>query len=330
MVQSVRMAEALGAWIGDGGIWTALAFLVSVGVAGLLERVQFRLRANEGRAWWASNGRDVLNAVALGAVSAGLWVYGFRGPLVVCVAGTLVLLMSLAPLVPWTLRNWRQFHRFEPLAPRYASDPDEFVPSGFDRWMRSWIVDYASTEEVYWQVPGSDVDLSLLPARAFDSDEELQATQAIFDEYAKSHFVGPELNQRFEQLAEQRIRRHPLRYYVWLPLLRIGDMWLRPRTEMLPLNSRWWEFVDDPEDCVKAALWGGLNLLFLLAAAMGLIRGPRPLYLGMMLLFVGLRSAFLGTIENPEPRYTLESYPVVLLLAGAWISGWTHWDRGDL
>ena len=74
-------------------------------------------------------------------------------------AGTLVLVISLAPLVPWTVRNWRQFHRFEPLAPRYASDPDEFVPSGFDRWMRTWIVDYVSTEEVYWQVPGSDVDI---------------------------------------------------------------------------------------------------------------------------------------------------------------------------
>jgi len=60
--------------------------------------VQFRLRADEGRAWWASNGRDVLNAVALGAVSAGLWVYGFRGPLVVCVAGTLVLLLSMAQM----------------------------------------------------------------------------------------------------------------------------------------------------------------------------------------------------------------------------------------
>ena len=42
----------------------------------------------------------------------------------------------------------------------------------------------------------------------------------------------------------------------------------------------------------------------------------------MMLLFVLLRSAFLGTLANPEPRYTLECYPVVLLLAGAWISGW--------
>ncbi len=245
-------------------------------------------------------------------------------------AGTLVLVIALAPLVPWTVRNWRDFHRFEPLAPRYASDPDEFVPTGFDRWMRTWIVDYVSTEDIYWQVPGSEVDISLLPARAYDSASEQQQTQAIFDDYAKSHVVGPELNERFEQLAEQRIQRHPLRYYVWLPLLRSADMWLRPRTEMLPLDSRWWEFADDTQDAVLGSLWGALNLLLLLGAAMGLIRGPRPLYLGMMLLSVLLRSAFLGTMENPEPRYTLEAYPVVFLLVGAWISGWKRWERSGL
>ncbi len=245
-------------------------------------------------------------------------------------AGALVLVISLAPLVPWTVRNWRDFHRFEPLAPRYASDPDEFVPSGFDRWMRTWIVDYVSTEEVYWQVPGSDVDFSLLPSRAFDSAQERQQTQAIFDDYAKSHFVGPELNERFDQLAETRIHRNPLRYYVWLPVLRSADMWLRPRTEMLPLDSRWWEYADDTQDCVLATLWGVLNLGFLLAAVMGVIRGPRPLYLGMILLFVLLRSAFLGTMENPEPRYTLECFPIVLLLGGAWISGWKRWSRMEL
>jgi hypothetical protein len=185
-------------------------------------------------------------------------------------------------------------------------------------------VDYASTEEVYWQVPGSDVDLSLLPNRAFDSEQQRQQTEAIFNNYAQSHFVGPELNARFENLAEQRIRDNRFRYYLWLPALRMADMWLRPRTEMLPLNSRWWEYADDTQDCVLATLWGALNMLFLAAAVMGLIRGPRPLYLGMMILFLVLRTAFLGTMENPEPRYTLECYPVVFLLAGAWISGWNR------
>ena len=74
-------------------------------------------------------------------------------------------------------------------------------------------------------------------------------------------------------------------------------------------------------------LWGALNLLFIFAAVMGVVRGPRPRYLGMMLLFVLLRSAFLGTLPNPEPRYTLECYPVVLLLGGAWISGWKRCDE---
>ncbi len=244
-------------------------------------------------------------------------------------AGALLLVFSLAPLVPWTVRNWREFHQFEPLSPRYANDPDEFVPSGFDRWMRTWIIDYVSTEEVYWQVPGSDVDLSLLPARAFDNQHDREQTRAIFDDYAKSHFVGPELNDRFALLAAERVHRHSLRYYIGLPVLRIADMWLRPRTEMLPLDSRWWEYADDTQDCVLATIWGAINLLFIAAAVRGAIRGPRPRFLALMLLFVLLRSAFLGSLENPEPRYTLECYPVVLLLAGAWISGWKRWRRAQ-
>ncbi|HUI83166.1 MAG TPA: glycosyltransferase family 39 protein [Candidatus Binatia bacterium] len=239
-------------------------------------------------------------------------------------AGVLVLAISLAPLAPWTLRNWRDFHRFQPLVPKSASDPDEFVPDGFDTWVRTWSADYVSTEEVYWAVPGDNIELNLLPSRAFDNAGEREQTQAIASDYARTQVVNPELNARFMQLAKERIRRNPLRYYVWLPALRIADMWLRPRTEMLPLNSRWWEYADDTRSSVIASIWGLLNLLFIFAAVMGVVRGPRPRYLGMMLLFVLLRSAFLGTLANPEPRYTLECYPVVLLLGGAWISGWTE------
>jgi 4-amino-4-deoxy-L-arabinose transferase-like glycosyltransferase len=235
-------------------------------------------------------------------------------------AGALLLALSLAPLVPWTIRNWREFHQFEPLSPRYANDPDEFVPTGFDKWVRTWMAEYASTEEIYWQIPGDQVDFTKLPSRAFDNADEYRRTKAIFDDYANTDFVGPELNQRFMALANERIRRHPARYYVWLPLVRIADMWLRPRTEMLPLNTRFWEYADDTQDCVLATLWGVLNLLFLIPAAMAVWRGPRPRYLALLVLFVVLRSAFLGTLENPEPRYTLECYPAVLAVGGGWIA----------
>ena len=236
-------------------------------------------------------------------------------------AGALVLAISVAPLVPWTIRNWHDFHRFQPLVPQSASDPDEFVPDGFDKWTRTWSADYVSTEEIYWNVPGDKLDTSLLPSRAFDSAAQREQTQALANDYAKTLVVNPALNARFKALALERIQDNPFRYYVWLPLLRAADMWLRPRTEMLPLDTRWWDFRDDTRSSVFATLWGLLNLLFILAAVMGVVRGPRPRFLGMMLLFVALRSVFLGTLANPEPRYTLECYPVVLLLGAAWMAG---------
>src|SRR6202041_2086695 len=51
-----------------------------------------------------------------------------RPALPVLGAALLLAAVSLAPLVPWTLRNLHTMHRFEPLAPRYANEEDEFVP----------------------------------------------------------------------------------------------------------------------------------------------------------------------------------------------------------
>ena len=37
------------------------------------------------------------------------------------------LLLALAPFAIWTARNQRVFHVFQPLAPRYATDPGEDI-----------------------------------------------------------------------------------------------------------------------------------------------------------------------------------------------------------
>jgi 4-amino-4-deoxy-L-arabinose transferase-like glycosyltransferase len=225
--------------------------------------------------------------------------------------------VALAPLVPWTWRNFRTMGRFEPLAPRYANEEDEFVPMGFNRWIKTWIVDYTSVEEIYWPAPGNVLDVGKLPDRAFDSPEQRQETvEALADYNGELHF-DPELDARFAALAAKRIRDAPLRYYVWLPLLRVVDMWLRPRTETLPSDSRWWEFNDDPKWSALAVGLGVIGLLYVGAAVVALVRGEPIKHLGLLLTFVTLRSAFLGTLENPEPRYTLECYPVVIVLASA-------------
>ena len=157
-------------------------------------------------------------------------------------AGLLLGLCAIAPLVPWTIRNWRTFHVFQPLAPRYANDPGEFVPAGFNRWVKTWIVDYVSVEDIYWRVPGEDISIGDLPERAFDSRVSYDRTESIFDEYSQQLYLDPELDGEFENLALQRMSHNPFRYYVWLPTLRMADMWLRPRTEILPVESRWWDF----------------------------------------------------------------------------------------
>jgi hypothetical protein len=46
--------------------------------------------------------------------------------------------------------------------------------------------------------------------------------------------------------------------------------------------------------------------------------------MGLFVLFLALRSLFLGSLENPEPRYTLECYPVVIVLAAALFIGKLH------
>ena len=236
-------------------------------------------------------------------------------------AGVLVAVIALAPLGPWAYRNWDTFHRFQPLAPRYASDLDEFTPLGFNHWVRTWMAEYVSVEDIYWQMPGSDVDVTLLPSRAYDTPEEEDRTKQLFETYQTRTAIGPELDQQFEQLARERVARHPFRYYVQLPLLRIADMWFRPRSETLPLDSRWWQdYTDDFWNSAKAAGLALINLAYVLLAVVACFLRPRPRYLFVIVAFLVIRTAFLGTLENPEPRYTLECYPLVIALAATVLS----------
>jgi 4-amino-4-deoxy-L-arabinose transferase-like glycosyltransferase len=245
----------------------------------------------------------------------------------VLAAATIVAVFALAPLVPWTIRNFRTLHHFQPLAPRYANEPDEAVPRGFNRWVKTWIVDYASVEEIYWSVPGSNIDPEKLPSRALDSPDERDATLAVIGDYDQSQDMTPELDARFGKLAADRIRAHPVRYYAALPVLRVADMWLRPRTEILPPDVRWWKFNDDTKQSVLAVGFGLLNLAYVAAALLALVRlalvrrTSAVRWAGLFFCFLLLRSAFLGTLENPEPRYTLECYPVIIVLAASLLAG---------
>jgi hypothetical protein len=228
-------------------------------------------------------------------------------------------LLALAPFAMWTARNWRVFHVFEPLAPRYATDPGEETFPGWQRWVKTWSLDFVSTYEVYWPVPGSTLDLSKLPSRAFDSPAQYAETAALAADYNDAQDLNPDLDARFARLAGERIAAHPLRYFAILPLGRMADMWLRPRVENLPIDLDWWVYSHHYTETRFSWFYAALNAGYLLLAIAGLCMRPR--YWPWMLAYFLMRSALLMTIEAPEARYTLECFPMVFALAGIGLDG---------
>jgi hypothetical protein len=224
-------------------------------------------------------------------------------------------LLALAPFAAWTWRNWIAFHQFQPLAPRLATDPGEDPHMGWEHWVKTWCLDWSSTYDVYWYVPDDVLDVSKLPRRAFDSREQYDATVQLAAEYnAHKHELTPQIDARFEQLAQQRIAANPLRYYVWLPLGRVADMWLRPRVENLDIDRDWWAYTRHHAETLFSVAYGALNLLYIGLAAVAIWLRPR--FWKALVAYMLLRSALLLTVEAPETRYTIECFPILFALAG--------------
>ena len=280
--------------------------------------------------------QGLLAAAILPAIWFASRKSGLRG------SGATVLtaaLCALLPLVPWTARNWRTFHRFEPLAPRDATDPGELDPVGFNRWFRSWGIEFKSTEDVYWNYNGFSILLSDLPARAFDAgaaSAELHAqTTSLLADYNKTTVVTPAIDARFAALALVRIHAHPVLYYAALPLARLMDMTLRPRTELMPAPLDWWRWRAHRGQTEFAWVYATLNFAYIALGAWqsslpwrrrrgwlahSASEGSPPVFRELawaMAASILLRAALLLTLDNSEPRYTLEFFPVFFVFAGA-------------
>ncbi len=251
------------------------------------------------------------------AVLPGIWWYSRQCDPKASLRATLFCaLLTALPLVPWTIRNYRDFHVFQPLAPRYANDPGEDPLPGYVRWTKTWLVEYVSSPDVYWRGDDVAIDIHMLPSRAFDSADEYRQTSQLISDYNADTTITPELDARFEALAKQRISRNPLRYYLLLPVARLADMALRPRTELLSdvLPTRWWEWRSHPAGSVLAFCYGLLNLALLALAAIGFACRRVP-FAGMLAAYMILRCALLLTMENADPRYTLEWIPMLIIAA---------------
>jgi 4-amino-4-deoxy-L-arabinose transferase-like glycosyltransferase len=275
-------------------------------------------------------------------------------------------------LVPWTIRNRRVFHVFQPLAPAHGEMPDEFVARGYLLWVRTWLDDSRYVGSALWALDMRQMHVEDFPARAFDSKEERDRVAALFDKYNNADGdepetanedqssgddqdqsdssgdedepeeepepeehpepeeanveMTPEIDAGFAQIGQERVAHSRLRYYVLLPLKRAKTLWFDTHSQYYPFNGDLLPLADLDYDIHQQywlPLFAGLTGIYTLLGVIGgwlLWRSRdrdarRWLLLAVLLMF--LRLGFFATIENPEPRYTVELFPFLIVLAGA-------------
>jgi hypothetical protein len=233
-------------------------------------------------------------------------------------------LLCAIPLVPWVARNALTLHEFQPLAPKYSNLPGELIPYGFMSWEKTWLFRFRDVYLASWKLDDEAIRVEDLPSYAFDTNEERDRVASILEPYNNDLTLTADEDEAFGRVARERTARHPLRTYVWLPIARAAVMWFTPRIELIlvsgtvfPLVQSW---QDDKVDQGVTVVFFLLNIAYVAMAIAGAIRlwrrstAVRPA-LAAMILFVVLRTAFLTTIETPEPRYVLVCFPIVLALA---------------
>lgn len=324
--------------------------------------------------WWVVSGL-IAGLAVLFRPDSGLFAAAIGGTLVVWaffrwrvksffVSAVLFSVAFCVVLVPWTIRNYRAFHVFQPLAPTHGEMPGEFVPRGYLLWLRTWLDDSRYISPVLWAEDTRPIPITAFPASAFDSDEERQRVAALLEKYNSPSSVSsvssvaeedsddedededeveesesepeepdvemtPEIDAGFAQLGQERRARAPFRYYVVLPLKRARTLWCDTHSQYYPFNGELLPLKDLdynihqqywlPLFAVLTALY---SLLGVVGAGLLWLSRDREGRIWVLLatLVIVVRLGFFATLENPEPRYTVELFPFLIILAGA---GWS-------
>jgi len=227
-----------------------------------------------------------------------------------------------AALLPWTLRNVISLHEFQPLAPKDATLPSELDPKGFLGWEKTWMWRMRDAYQVAWKLNDEEIHMEDIPSSAFDTPDERARVAMVLERYNDDVTWTVEEDAMFAQIARERTARHPLRTYLRIPLLRASVIWFTPRIELLPVSGHvfplayQWE-----EDRVDQAVTTGIFLVNIFYVGLG-VWGAWKLWkhqrahvaVAVLLTYVVVRTAFLTTMETPEPRYVLECLPAIIAL----------------
>lgn len=138
--------------------------------------------------------------------------------------------------------------------------------------------------------------------------------------------MTPEIDAGFAQIGQERVAHSRFSYYVKLPAKRAMTLWFDTHSQYYPFNGELLPLADLDHDIHQQywlPLFAGLTWVYTLMGAVGawlLWRSRNYRWLLMVALLIFLRLGFFASLENPEPRYTVEFFPFLIILAAAGIA----------
>ena len=273
-------------------------------------------------------------------MGVGVVVYASRAGRLLGTRKTMLFAAAMAgaflvPLLPWAARNLITLRRIQFLAPRYTTMPDEYAPVGYYAWTATWLERYRDVYVSAWRIGEEPLNIDDLPSTAFDSPDEKARVSELFAEYNDSPNleISPELDRQFADIARERTRSHPLRTYVFVPFERVLTIWFTPRTELMTIDGKFWplreQWADSHANVIVTGSFALLGYVYIALAIAGIwwvLRtarvstangppvGPNLWGIALLVGYFVVRTAFLTTVEAPEPRYVVSCYPGVLAL----------------
>lgn len=229
----------------------------------------------------------------------------------------LLLFCSAIPLIvaPWIVRNYLVLGKFQPLASEFGRARGGYVPTGYIRWIRTWMADqtYAEALQPVFHPGSRSFDPHKLPDSTFDSLEERERVYRLIARYDEDGNFTPEISEEFRVLANERIKRAPMGFYLWLPLRRVASMWLTGFATSNPFH-RLVRILS-----VLPILIGGV-LGFVISA------GNRTVP-GLLILIILTRTIFFS-FYGSEERYIVEAYPLMIAACGVTCAAlWRYLDQ---
>jgi hypothetical protein len=263
--------------------------------------------------------------------------------------------VGVAPWTTWTLLNSQRL-----LPSPHTVLPDGIVPRGYYMWLRTWVKNDTPIDSLIWRLPYRPITMGEIPDYAFDSPDEKVRVASLLDRHSQSAYdasrraapfsatmtaagmarlIAPGLvsgdgelvmwtmrsadDAEFERIALERIKRDPLRHYLWLPIKRGSAMWFDYQFDYYNLG-RW------------PGLWRRVFRTFVIACTILALIGAyllvrvRPTGLRWVVLVAILavpRMILVSMLENPEPRYMVPLFPLAMALGGVAVASLGSWWR---